>query len=258
VQGLEYGRAADLDRTRTTESGHDMSNSTTRSAGRTSLRQRGRRWLLAGAAASALALTIAAPAWAGPSATATLAPIGTGSYLLTVTNTGTEPLTGFFAGAGNEPPATNVVPSPACSYGNTPAVGTITCTIAIAPGASVQMCYTGKALVEELPGDGLILQPETGPVTLTMSTAVASCPVAGFKATSGGTGGTAKCVVPKLKGKTLASAEKAISKAHCAVGKVKKASSSHVKKGIVVSQGTKAGESLPDGAKVSLVVSKGK
>jgi PASTA domain len=241
-------------RRKRTESGHDMSSSTTRSAGRTFGGQRGRRWILGGVAASVLALTAAAPAWAGPSATATLAPIGTGSYLLTVTNTGSEPLTGFFAGAGNEPPATNVVPSPACSYGNTPAVGTITCTIAIAPGASAQMCYTGKALAEELPGDALILQPEVGPVTLTTAAAVASCPLPGFKATSGG---TAKCVVPKLKGKTLASAEKAIAKAHCAVGKVKKASSSHVKKGIVVSQGTRAGQSQPNGTKVSLVVSKG-
>ena len=177
-----------------------MSIDTARSAGRTRGGKRNTWRAIGGVAAVVLALTVAAPAWAAYSASATLAPIGTASHLLTVTNTGSAPITGFFAGAGEEPPATNIVPSPACHYGNTPAVGTITCTIAIAPGASAQMCYTGKALAEELPGDALILQPEAGPVTLTMTTAVTSCPLPGFKATSGG---TAKCVVPKLKGKTL-------------------------------------------------------
>jgi hypothetical protein len=235
-----------------------MSIDTARSVGRTRGGKRGTWRILGGVAAVVLVLTVAAPAWAGYSATATLAPIGTGSYLLTVTNTGSAPITGFFAGAGEEPPATNIVPSPACHYGNTPAVGTITCTIAIAPGASAQMCYTGKALVEEVPGAALILQPQSGAVSLTMSPTVTSCPLPGFTATSGGTGGTAKCVVPKLKGKTLALAEKAVVKAHCAVGKIKKARSSHVKKGSVVSQGTGAGKSLPNGTKVGLVVSKGK
>jgi len=83
------------------------------------------------------------------------------------------------------------------------------------------MCYTGKALGELLPGAALLLQPQSGSVTLAMAPAVTSCPLAGFKAASGGSGGTAKCVVPSLKGKTLAFAEKAITKAHCSVGKIK-------------------------------------
>jgi hypothetical protein len=229
-----------------------------RSAGRTGGGQSDRRWILACVAAGVLALTIAAPAWASTGATATLAPIGTGSYLLTVTNTGSEPITGFIGGAGETPAPTNIVPSPACSYGNTPVDASITCTITIAPGASAQMCYTGNALFEELPGSALILLPQAGPVSLTMSATVTSCPLPGFKASTGGPGAPGKCVVPKLKGKTAASAEKAIVKAHCAVGKVKKARSSHVKKGIVVSQGTGAGTSLPSGTKVNFVVSKGK
>jgi hypothetical protein len=229
-----------------------------RSAGRARGGRRSTWRALGGVAGVAVALTVAAPAWASYSASATLAPIGTGSYLLTVTNTGSEPITGFIGAAGEEPAPTDIVPSPACHYGNTPVTGSITCTVAIAPGASVQMCYTGKALVEELTGAALILLPESGSVTLTTAPAVASCPLPGFNAASGGTGGTAKCVVPSLKGKTLASAEKAIVKAHCAVGKVKKARSSHVKKGSVVSQGTGAGKSLPNGTKVGLVISKGK
>jgi|GEM_PF-3496706 len=233
-----------------------MSIDTARSAGRTHGGKRSAWRALGGVAAVALALTVAAPAWAGYSATATLAPIGTGSYLLTVTNTGSEPIGGFIGSAGETPVPMNIVPSPACHYGNSPVVASITCTITIALGASAQMCYTGNALVEELPGDALILEPQAGAVTLTTSPAVASCPLPGFKATSGG--GTEKCVVPNVKGRPLASAEKAIVKAHCAVGKVKKARSSHFKKGRVVSQSAGAGKSLPGGTKVSLVVSKGK
>jgi hypothetical protein len=118
------------------------------------------------------------------------------------------------------------------------------------------MCYTGNALFEVLPGTALLLLPQAGSVTLTRSTAMASCPLPGFKAAS--SSGTEKCLVPNVKGKPLASAEKAIVKAHCAVGKVKKSRSSHVKKGRVVSQSAGAGKSLPSGTKVNLVVSKGK
>jgi hypothetical protein len=242
----------------TTEGGHDVSIDTARSVDRRIGVKRSTGGALGVVAAVVLALAAAAPAWASFSATTTLAPIGTGSYLLTVTNTGSETITGFFASAGEEPVPTNIVPSPACHYGNSPAQATITCTITIAPGASAQMCYTGKALGELLPGSALLLQPQAGPVTLAMAPAVASCPLAGFNTASGGSGDTAKCVVPSLKGKTLASAEKAITKAHCSVGKIKKAKSSHVKKGRVVSQGAGPGKSLPSGTKVSVVISKGR
>ncbi len=67
-----------------------------------------------------------------------------------------------------------------------------------------------------------------------------------------------QCVVPNVKGKSLARAKSAIRAAHCAVGKVKKAASKKVRKGHVISQSPKAGKHLPDGSKVKLVVSKGK
>jgi beta-lactam-binding protein with PASTA domain len=65
------------------------------------------------------------------------------------------------------------------------------------------------------------------------------------------------CVVPKLTGKPLASARKAITHGACAVGKIRYASSSSVKKGRVISQQPKARKKLAYHAKVSLVVSKG-
>lgn len=65
------------------------------------------------------------------------------------------------------------------------------------------------------------------------------------------------CVVPKVKGKKLVVAKRAIRKAHCSVGTVEKKTSSTVKKGSVVSESPAAGKHRPGGAKVNLVVSKG-
>jgi hypothetical protein len=213
------------------------------------------------AATVVVALAIAAPASANPAATATVAPIGAGSYVLTITNTGSEAITDFIVDSGEESPAKDVVPSPACVVSGVPfGPGSIVCTIAIAPGASAEMCYTGHALLPLFPGESVLVETTDGKwhIAFTSGPAVGSCPVPGFKTGSSVTGGASKCIVPGLKGKTLVVAEKAITRAHCAVGKIKKASSSHVKKGHVVSQTPAAGRALSKGAKVSLVVSKGK
>jgi beta-lactam-binding protein with PASTA domain len=65
------------------------------------------------------------------------------------------------------------------------------------------------------------------------------------------------CVVPRLKGKTLPAARKALAKAHCGLGKVTKKFSS-AKKGRVISQKAAAGKHLAKGAKVAVALSKGK
>jgi hypothetical protein len=65
------------------------------------------------------------------------------------------------------------------------------------------------------------------------------------------------CLVPKVKGKTLVAAKGALAQAHCTTGKVTKRFSK-VKKGRVISQGPKPGTNLASGAKVNLVISKGK
>jgi uncharacterized delta-60 repeat protein len=70
--------------------------------------------------------------------------------------------------------------------------------------------------------------------------------------------GVDQCSVPKVKGKTLTAAKRAIRKAHCSVGKVTKAFSGKVKKGRVISQKPKPGKKLAVGSKVKLTVSKGK
>jgi beta-lactam-binding protein with PASTA domain len=66
-----------------------------------------------------------------------------------------------------------------------------------------------------------------------------------------------RCVVPRLSGKSLTAAKGALRKAHCALGAVKKAYSSH-KKGTVVGQRAKPGSRHAKGFKVGVTVSKGR
>ena len=68
---------------------------------------------------------------------------------------------------------------------------------------------------------------------------------------------TGLCTVPKLTGKTLLVATKAIGRANCRVGRVRRVYSRRVKTGYVITQAPKSGTVLPRGAKVNLVVSLG-
>jgi beta-lactam-binding protein with PASTA domain len=65
------------------------------------------------------------------------------------------------------------------------------------------------------------------------------------------------CVVPNVKGKTLAAARSAIRAAHCQLGKVTHAHSKTVKKGRVISQKPRKGLKLAKLSKVQLVISLG-
>ena len=59
-------------------------------------------------------------------------------------------------------------------------------------------------------------------------------------------------------GKTLRSATRAITKAHCKTGKVTKAYSTKVKAGVVMAERPKPRTRLKGGAKVNLTVSRGR
>jgi hypothetical protein len=224
-------------------------------------RRRGRVAVLATIATVALSLASVAPAWAiGPSAT--LAPIGTGSYLLTVT-TGAEKLEhGLFLVGQN---LTNLVPAKGtCS----PATEGAFCGFELPPMTSEQICYSGGAVTEvkfNLIEDAI---PSSAP-------AVGSCPVPGFtpapSGSGGGTGGgggsgsgapapagsgtapvpTAKCIVPALKGKTLATAKKKLTAADCTLGKIKGKKGKSAK---VTKQSPTPGKTLAAGAKVGVTV----
>ena len=74
----------------------------------------------------------------------------------------------------------------------------------------------------------------------------------------GGTpGATQGCVVPKLIGKTLVAARRAIVAAHCSVGAIRRAVSTRAKQGLVVSQTPPAGAKRARGTRVALVVGLG-
>jgi len=68
----------------------------------------------------------------------------------------------------------------------------------------------------------------------------------------------ARCVVPNVVGKTLATARTLIVKARCKTGKVTTVRSAKVAKGRVVSATPKPGRSVAVGTKVALAVSRGK
>ncbi|MCW3064786.1 MAG: hypothetical protein JWN32_1958 [Solirubrobacterales bacterium] len=178
----------------------------------------------------------AAPAAGAPTATATIAPISPnpGSYVVTVKNTGSEPIENYSVLMGAEP--TGVEPS-TCRTG---VVSGIFCQIVVPVGGESQMCYSGPAAME------VWLNGPVTHVVPTVAPAVFACGLPNFT-----------CRVPKVANKTLTAAENALRKAKCTVGKIKKAKSSHVKKGRVISSSPPAGSVYASSKKVNLVVSRG-
>jgi hypothetical protein len=120
------------------------------------------------ALALTIALVLAPSAGAAVSGTATLAPIGTGNYLLTVQNTGDQEVRTLSASGSGEG-FTNFDPSGCIALG-----GGFGCVVSIAPAASMQICYSGPAVM------GVTLEVNLAHVPVTSAPAVASCPLPGF------------------------------------------------------------------------------
>jgi uncharacterized delta-60 repeat protein len=70
--------------------------------------------------------------------------------------------------------------------------------------------------------------------------------------------GITYCVVPKLKRATIRLARARLANNRCRLGNVRRAYSRRVKKGRVISQSPRPGKRLADGAKVKVVVSRGR
>ena len=68
----------------------------------------------------------------------------------------------------------------------------------------------------------------------------------------------ARCTVPKVVGKRVASAKRTIAAKHCRTGKVSYAYSRMRKRGIVISQSRRPGKVLPARSKINLIVSRGR
>ena len=67
-----------------------------------------------------------------------------------------------------------------------------------------------------------------------------------------------RCVVPKVTGKTVAQARRALIAKSCALGRVAQAYSGKVKRGRVIKQSRRAGSRLSRGTRVNLLVSRGR
>jgi glucose/arabinose dehydrogenase len=67
-----------------------------------------------------------------------------------------------------------------------------------------------------------------------------------------------RCTVPKVVGKSLATARRALVVAHCSTGRVSKAYSGKFRRGLVVAQSPRPRTRLPRGGKVRLVISRGR
>ena len=97
-----------------------------------------------------------------------------------------------------------------------------------------------------------------GLLTLTAAaTTEASDPVPDNNIARAQTTVRAPCIVPRVVGKTLAAARRAIARAHCSTGRITRASSARVAKGRVIAQRPAPRTRRPSLAKVDLVVSRG-
>ena len=128
---------------------------------------------------------------------------------------------------------------------------------------SVFSVGTGDALTQ-VAGSPFTAGNDSGPASLVFS------PSGALLATANNNHGTVSvfsvnaskkqppCVVPKLKGKSLAAARSALQEAHCAVGKITQHKSSTVPKGRVISSIPAAASRHNAGTKIALTVSHGK
>jgi eukaryotic-like serine/threonine-protein kinase len=66
-----------------------------------------------------------------------------------------------------------------------------------------------------------------------------------------------RCVVPNVRGKTVAKAKAALRARRCAAGRITRTFSAKVKKGRVIAQSKRPGTRHPRNTKVNLTVSEG-
>jgi subtilisin family serine protease len=67
-----------------------------------------------------------------------------------------------------------------------------------------------------------------------------------------------RCVVPNVKGKTVAQARRLLASRHCALGRVTRAYSAKVKRGRIIKQSRPVGVRLARGMRINVVVSRGR
>jgi hypothetical protein len=130
----------------------------------------------------------------------------------------------------------------------------LTCAYQFTQGTSVTLTAWGSLHTTFEGWSGACTGTGTCTVTMNGATSV----TADFKLTGGPPVFGSPCVVPNVKGKTLKAAKRALKAHNCSLGKVKHSFAAEVRNGRVISQKPKPHKRLPHGAKVNLVVSKGK
>lgn len=96
--------------------------------------------------------------------------------------------------------------------------------------------------------------PAPAPSLLPTLPAVPALPVPDAIAAAPSSARRGACVVPRLAGRTLTQARRALRRAGCSAGKIRRTSRRRGRKGRIVSQSPKAGRRLRQGAPVSVVV----
>ena len=66
------------------------------------------------------------------------------------------------------------------------------------------------------------------------------------------------CIVPRMKGKTLAQSRRLLARANCALGRRTEANHAKVRKGRVLRQSVRAGRRMPAGTRIGLTLSRGR
>ena len=167
------------------------------------------------------------------------------SYILTVANPGPGPAANVRV--NDSLPRKVALVSATASQGTCSSKAPVRCELGSLAGSA---SATVKIVVR-LRARGVISN------TATVSAATPDPVTANNSATARTTVKGAPCVVPNVKGKTLAAAKKAIVRAHCTLGKVRLAYSAKVKRGRVLAERPVPRTRLRSGGKVNVVVSRG-
>jgi hypothetical protein len=130
-----------------------------------------------------------------------------------------------------------------------PAGGSVTQVFSQA--RTIQAADELAAKVENLPVP-TVDKPTTSVVTIIKNTVESVAPAV----TQQSAQRARTCTVPRLRGRKRLAAERALVRAGCAVGKVKKAKAKGVKKGRIAKQSRAAGSIVAAGSRVNLTVKK--
>ncbi|HEX6665618.1 MAG TPA: PASTA domain-containing protein [Solirubrobacterales bacterium] len=175
-----------------------------------------------------------------PSMSASVAKGGAFTYSLQVKNNGPERAGGVVL--SNPLPAGATLVSVAASQGACAGTSVLTCNIGVLRSGT---------------SASLTIKVKSGLKQVINTAAVSSYAIDSNPANDSASSTATQCVVPKVKSRQLKGAKKALRKANCKPGKVKRRFSGKVKKGKVIRAAKGRGSLLPPGSKVKLTVSRG-